>query len=149
MASPGNRHCANCIGTLSFPINSQDPMRIVAASPYRVPKSIGANGCDLGHFRSSEQQAGDCVRLTMHDFLLEDVTVESSMHVVDILNIIRSESAAMHYLRMPGTLATSGLEQKYWRNVDVIFWVFIISVTRGLIIQFTHLFVSMNWINQL
>ena len=21
MASPGNRHCANCIGTLSFPIN--------------------------------------------------------------------------------------------------------------------------------
>jgi len=23
MASPGNRHCANCIGTLSFPIRQQ------------------------------------------------------------------------------------------------------------------------------
>ena len=22
MASPGNRHCASCIGTLSFPVNS-------------------------------------------------------------------------------------------------------------------------------
>ena len=24
MASPGNQHCANCIGTLSFPICSHD-----------------------------------------------------------------------------------------------------------------------------
>jgi len=24
MASPGNQHCANCIGTLSFPIHTAD-----------------------------------------------------------------------------------------------------------------------------
>ena len=23
MASPGNRHCANCIGTLSFPVTAE------------------------------------------------------------------------------------------------------------------------------
>ena len=27
MASPGNRHCANCIGTLSFPTDSRDRVR--------------------------------------------------------------------------------------------------------------------------
>ena len=29
MASPGNQHCANCIGTLSFPIGVQVRNKVV------------------------------------------------------------------------------------------------------------------------
>ena len=30
MASPGNRHCANCIGTLSFPVVRESRVRLPA-----------------------------------------------------------------------------------------------------------------------
>ena len=39
MASPGNRHCANCIGALSFPM-----FLLVPAHP-AVPDKRSLNGC--------------------------------------------------------------------------------------------------------
>jgi len=44
-------------------------MTVIAASPYRVPKSVGTKG-DFGHFRSSEQHADSTNRLARYAFLL-------------------------------------------------------------------------------
>jgi len=40
MASPGNQHCANCIGTLSFPISSHNDARRSRAHSVRTVWSI-------------------------------------------------------------------------------------------------------------
>ena len=59
-ASPGNRHCASCIGTLSFPIYTPGPryMRHVAKWPHPGTPSASApiathhnNGDDLDYQR--------------------------------------------------------------------------------------------------
>jgi len=47
MASPGNRHCANCIGTLSFPTGSAS-VRCSAEDKdaMRANKTGSGGGCD-------------------------------------------------------------------------------------------------------
>ena len=45
---------------LAVRVYNKTRMPVIAASPYRVPKSVGGKG-DFGHFRSSQQHADGCV----------------------------------------------------------------------------------------
>ena len=50
MASPGNRHCANCIGTLSFPMAVSDYR--VLQGVYTIPESC-VNSCFLASWKAT------------------------------------------------------------------------------------------------
>ena len=57
MASPGNRHCANCIGALSFPIASRIVWyRIVALTPPRLRSTHRLQNISQAGFESSQSR---------------------------------------------------------------------------------------------
>jgi len=62
MASTGNRHCANCIGTLSFPIGVQFSSFAVRPTEQALGVSVKAN-CSHRHARHDDTVV--CVRVAL------------------------------------------------------------------------------------
>ena len=62
MASPGNQHCASCIGTLSFPMFSR--VRQVASPCSRRPRTQSGKVCCLRLI---------CLKLEYKKYLIEKI----------------------------------------------------------------------------